>query len=164
VGVAIGLGAAVLVSVALLSGSGTVGFAILGLAGAVIGGTYWWQSSRTKTAARELPPEAIAMSKGLTGVGEGVDVELRGPHENRAIRVALPFVVGRSAEAGLDVADELVSRRHALFELRAGEIWVQDLGSRNGTFVDGFPLTGAQPLPGGSVVTVGSTELTVRNG
>lgn len=50
---------------------------------------------------------------------------------NRAI------IAGRSTEADLVLADDAVSRKHARFHGARGRVWVRDLGSRNGTLVNG---------------------------
>jgi hypothetical protein len=47
------------------------------------------------------------------------------------------FVAGRSTEADLVLADDAVSRKHARFYAKRGRVWVRDLGSRNGTHVNG---------------------------
>lgn len=47
------------------------------------------------------------------------------------------FIAGRSTEVDLVLADDAVSRKHARFYLRRGRYWVRDLGSRNGTLVNG---------------------------
>lgn len=47
------------------------------------------------------------------------------------------FIAGRSTEADLVLADDAVSRKHARFFAKRGRIWVRDLGSRNGTIVNG---------------------------
>ena len=47
------------------------------------------------------------------------------------------FLAGRSTEADLVLADDAVSRKHARFYPARGRIWVRDLGSRNGTIVNG---------------------------
>jgi class 3 adenylate cyclase len=48
----------------------------------------------------------------------------------------VPAVLGRSPECHLQVADPWISSMHALFERRGEELWIVDLDSRNGTFVD----------------------------
>ena len=48
----------------------------------------------------------------------------------------VPTVLGRSPECHIQVADPWISSMHALFERRGEELWVVDLDSRNGTFVD----------------------------
>ena len=47
------------------------------------------------------------------------------------------FIAGRSTEADLVLADDAVSRKHARFYPARGRIWVRDLGSRNGTVING---------------------------
>jgi len=46
-------------------------------------------------------------------------------------------VLGRDPSAELPFADDGLSRRHARFEVVAGEVWVEDLGSTNGTKLNG---------------------------
>jgi pSer/pThr/pTyr-binding forkhead associated (FHA) protein len=46
-------------------------------------------------------------------------------------------IVGRSSDLDMVLVEEMVSRRHARIELRAGSVVVEDLGSTNGTFVNG---------------------------
>lgn len=58
-----------------------------------------------------------------------------------------PFTVGLDPANSLCLADMLVSRRHAEFSVREnGECWIRDLGSKNGTFVNGEPLKGKERL------------------
>ncbi len=45
--------------------------------------------------------------------------------------------VGRSSELDMVLVEEMVSRKHARIELKAGHVFVEDLGSTNGTFVNG---------------------------
>jgi hypothetical protein len=75
------------------------------------------------------------------------------------------LVVGRGSQAGLRIDDPGISRRHAEFRVgRAGpelRLSVVDLGSTNGTTVDGSRVQHAV-LRDGSVVQVGSTRMLVR--
>ncbi len=71
------------------------------------------------------------------------------------------MVVGSAAKAELVVSDVAVSRIHADLELRTDGVWVRDLGSRNGTFVEGVQVEIAR-VPDGGRVRVGSTTLTVN--
>jgi len=62
-------------------------------------------------------------------------------------------LLGRSPSADVVVANDLVSRRHALIWRQGGQAWVRDLGSSNGTTLDGAPVgPGGAALPSGSVV------------
>lgn len=63
-------------------------------------------------------------------------------------------VVGRSPDADIVLPHEAVSRSHALIWRQGGQAWVRDLGSSNGTAVDGLPVGDeAATLQHGSVVT-----------
>jgi len=73
----------------------------------------------------------------------------------------VPTVVGRSAECHVQVADPWISSMHALFELRGEQVWVVDLDSRNGTFVNGERVHEA-PLSRGARVRFGKTEAEFR--
>ena len=55
--------------------------------------------------------------------------------------------VGRSHPADLVLTDESLSRQHASLELVDGEVWVEDLGSTNGTRVDGLVVERAKVSP-----------------
>jgi two-component system, NtrC family, response regulator GlrR len=70
------------------------------------------------------------------------------------------LVVGSSPASGIVVHDPTVSRLHAELEVREDGLWVRDLGSRNGTFVDGLQVTGAR-VPDKGKVRFGSTEALV---
>ena len=67
--------------------------------------------------------------------------------------------VGRMPESSLTLNDSNVSRRHA--EIRPGRAGylVQDLGSTNGTMVNGIKLTADQRLRDGDIISFGSTHV-----
>ena len=66
----------------------------------------------------------------------------------------LPCVIGRHPSCQLVIDDPSVSRSHARIFLQAGELWLQDLGSRNGTFIDGRLLQSKQ-LRDGTLLQLG---------
>jgi FHA domain len=71
-----------------------------------------------------------------------------------------PITVGRSADNDLELAgDNYASARHARFQPRRDGVWIEDVGSTNGTFVNGTRLTKPRKLTRGDVVRVGETEL-----
>jgi Inner membrane component of T3SS, cytoplasmic domain len=74
-----------------------------------------------------------------------------------------PVTVGRGGQNDLVLdGDEFASARHARIELRGDGVWVQDLESTNGTFVNGSRVAGAQRVDAGDVVRVGATDLVVE--
>src|SRR5829696_579995 len=61
------------------------------------------------------------------------------------VRDGAPMLVGRAPTCDVPVFDPTVSRRHAELSLIAGGVKVTDLGSANGTFVNGEKITGDPP-------------------
>jgi hypothetical protein len=71
-----------------------------------------------------------------------------------------PLTVGRGGQNDVAIdGDEFASARHVRFEPRRDGVWVQDLGSTNGTYVNGVRIDGARRLDPGDVVRVGETDL-----
>jgi pSer/pThr/pTyr-binding forkhead associated (FHA) protein len=88
-------------------------------------------------------------------------VVLDGPdlRKGSTIEVSAPTVLGRDRDSGIALdGDEFASGRHARIEARSDGVWIEDLGSTNGTFVNGERVT-AERLNPGDVVRVGQTEL-----
>lgn len=70
------------------------------------------------------------------------------------------LTIGRSDQCGLNVSeDSFVSQFHARMFQRDGQVWVEDLGSTNGTLVNQQPITQPVSLRDGDVVQVGKTVL-----
>lgn len=74
-----------------------------------------------------------------------------------------PFDVGRGRELDLALGDPEVSRRHARFESQNGIVYVEDLHSRNGTFLNGRRVGEAIEVRDGDAVDVGTTRLLVQS-
>jgi len=71
-----------------------------------------------------------------------------------------PLLVGRDGDNDVPlVRDEFSSGRHARFEPRRDGVYVEDIGSTNGTFVNGVRLTAPKKLSSGDVVRIGETDL-----
>lgn len=69
--------------------------------------------------------------------------------------------VGRMADCWLTLEDDLASRYHARFHVEADRLDLEDLGSRNGTYVNGEPLSGRITLHHGDKVRIGSEVISV---
>lgn len=93
--------------------------------------------------AFDRPPAIITLPGGQR-------VEIREGH----------YVLGRNLECDIVVNDSNVSRRHAEFTCAAGEVSVRDLGSTNGTRVNGVVITSEQILQHGDTVGFGSVQVT----
>ncbi len=83
--------------------------------------------------------------------GPGLDRPQEAPS---AVIGRFPCVIGRQADCAVRLNDPLVSRRHCALTLREGRVWVEDLGSRNGTRLNGQPLEEALPLDDGDQLEV----------
>ncbi len=85
---------------------------------------------------------------------------VKGPHAGEVFTLDKPeMVLGRGLEADLRVDDPSLSRMHARFEREGETVAVIDLGSRNGTFVEGQRLEGRRRLKSGELITVGTVVL-----
>jgi len=70
-------------------------------------------------------------------------------------------VIGRSSVSDVVIRDEFLSRRHARLFLDGGRWMVEDLGSRNGTFVDGSQVDEPVEVGPGSVIELSGTVVSV---
>ena len=78
--------------------------------------------------------------------------------EKRFIVSPTGLRIGRAGPADVILADSRVSRSHCVVELMDDDLWVSDLNSTNGTFVDGDRISGSAMLPVGSELKVGSVS------
>ncbi|MCL6439003.1 MAG: FHA domain-containing protein [Rubrobacteraceae bacterium] len=68
------------------------------------------------------------------------------------------MTIGRSSSSDIALkSDDYVSSRHARITHHADLLYVEDLGSTNGTFVNGRKIVGATPLRSGDTIQIGST-------
>ena len=82
----------------------------------------------------------VPMSGPLSGMGSGLFPSLIFVHGNEQRTLYLdhtPFTIGRKMEKDLAIADPRVSRDHALIVSENGKFFVEDQGSKHGTFVNG---------------------------
>jgi adenylate cyclase len=75
----------------------------------------------------------------------------------------VPTVLGRSSECQVQIADPWISSMHAMFERRGPQLWLVDLESRNGTWVNEHKVREA-PLAPGYRLRFGKTEVELREG
>ncbi len=88
----------------------------------------------------------------------------RGPKELRGVSIAVhgPIIVGRSPGADIVIGAGYVSGRHARFTLMGQNLFVEDLGSTNGTAVNGQRIYNPTALKNNDVVNVGDVSMRVR--
>jgi FHA domain-containing protein len=132
-----------------------------------------WRIVRSAARDLRLPQESMILSpqqaaaSGLVPQPVSLDVGrlvvITSPALEEGDVVALdshPLTVGRGGTNDVPLAgDEYASSRHARFEARRDGVYVEDIGSTNGTFVNGIRLTRDRRLAPGDVVRVGETDL-----
>ena len=85
-----------------------------------------------------------------------------GKNDGREIKIAVPrFVIGRGETAHLRPSSDLVSREHCEILVSDGSVIVNDLKSRNGTFVNGKQLTDTHKAKSGDSLRVGRLQFEV---
>jgi pSer/pThr/pTyr-binding forkhead associated (FHA) protein len=128
-----------------------------------------WRIVRAVSRDLRLPQESFvlapqqAAAAGLGRPHTGVLIVLSSPAIDPGTERELdsaPVTLGRAAENDLVLDDdEFASVKHARIEPRRDGVWLQDLQSTNGTFVNGAKVTRPRKLSPGDVIRVGETDL-----
>ena len=85
-----------------------------------------------------------------------------GKNDGREIKISVPeFIIGRGEQAHLRPASDLVSRKHCAVRLRDGKVVIEDLGSRNCTFINGKTIDQPHVVQIGDVLRVGRLQFEV---
>jgi len=129
-----------------------------------------WRIVRTASRDMRLPQESFILRPGaLAGGAIGQQI-----HPGRLVVIAsdvldrgeefeldsAALTVGRGGQNDISIeGDEFASARHVRIEPRRDGVWVHDLGSTNGTHVNGLRIDRPRKLVTGDVVRVGETEL-----
>lgn len=127
-----------------------------------------WRIVRTVGRDTRLPQESFVLKPAAAGalgltVQSGRLVVTQSPHFDDGEVFELdtaPLTIGRTPQN--DVAlegDEFASASHVRIDPRRDGVWVVDLESTNGTFVNGKRIDGPHRLSVGDIVRVGETEL-----
>ncbi len=118
-----------------------------------------------------MPPHDDAASNGHRKNGSRKERNL--PHQlaimsaddstGDSFALADEVTIGRSTDCAVPLpADNFVSQVHARVFRRENEYWVEDLGSTNGTLMNGRRLSGPAPVRRGDRLQVGRTVLELR--
>ena len=76
----------------------------------------------------------------------------------RELQLTSSASIGRSDDNAIRVDDASVARYHAMIEARGNEFWLSDLGSTNGTFINGVPVSSTHQLKSGDTIKIGSAS------
>jgi FHA domain len=129
-----------------------------------------WRIVRSATRDLRLPQESFILTPdrgGTTALGAvsstGRLVVVKSPALDVGSDVVLnsaPLTVGRGEQNDVELeADEFASAEHARFDPRRDGVWVNDVGSTNGTYVNGARIQRPRKLAPGDVVRIGETDL-----
>jgi hypothetical protein len=130
-----------------------------------------WRIVRSAARDVRMPQESFVLAPGsVPGLGEdqrrvesGRLVVLSSPALEEGDELALnssSLLVGRGSRNDVDLTgDEYASSKHARIEPRRDGVWLEDVGSTNGTYLNGIQVTQAKRLTAGDVVRIGETEL-----
>ncbi|MGI9585514.1 MAG: FHA domain-containing protein [Acidimicrobiia bacterium] len=107
----------------------------------------------------------VGVNPGTKVDGYAAELVVLTGSDDEARRVRLRnqgHVVGRSADSDIPVDDPYASEFHARVGLQDGRVVVHDLGSTNGTYVNGRRVTSPTTVTRGDTVQIGKTILEVR--
>jgi pSer/pThr/pTyr-binding forkhead associated (FHA) protein len=128
-----------------------------------------WRIVRTASRDLRLPQESFILRPAMAGGPIG-----RATHPGRLVVTtsgvldegsefeldSAPLTIGRGGQNDVVIdSDEFASARHVRIEPRRDGVWVHDLGSTNGTFVNGSRIDRPRKLIDGDLVRIGETEL-----
>ena len=128
-----------------------------------------WRIVRTAARDLRLPRESFILRPAMAGgaIGQAirpgrlvVTASVVLDEGNEYELDSSPLTIGRGNQNDVPIdEDEFASARHVRIEPRRDGVWVHDLGSTNGTYVNGVRIDRPRKLLDGDVVRVGETEL-----
>lgn len=81
--------------------------------------------------------------------------------KQKSVEIKDELTIGRSSEADLQIEDETISRIHCSIRKWGDEYYVKDMGSRNGTSVNGTPIDDVTRIASGDTLRVGSFKIQI---
>jgi pSer/pThr/pTyr-binding forkhead associated (FHA) protein/tetratricopeptide (TPR) repeat protein len=122
------------------------------------------EGARARQRGASEPPWASAEIVSADPNGLHVVVTSRNAPANPVALHDGDNLIGRSASCDVEVNHPSVSRNHAMLAVEAGKVTVRDLGSVNGTFINGRPVQSPTRLRIGDELRIGHVSMAVRNG
>lgn len=121
-----------------------------------------WRDLGTAAHAQDQDPDVTVVTDGIVVSGGSLLVVSSGESQLQAgdvFDLGAHATLGRATDNHLVLLDTYVSSYHARLDRRDGEWWLTDLDSRNGTLLNGVPITKSVPLVDGDVIGLGQVEL-----
>ena len=88
---------------------------------------------------------------------------VKGPSQGKELKISRSkFIIGRGDHCHLRVRSDKISRQHCQIDVEGAQVVVRDLGSRNGTLVNGEKTEGDLELRAGDVIQVGPLQFEVK--
>ncbi len=85
------------------------------------------------------------------------------PDGQRTVELRARNTLGRHPDNTIQVLDRIVSKEHCIIELQGNQFILRDLGSLNGTYVNGVRVNGTSPLPEGAEIAMGQTQARIES-
>lgn len=119
---------------------------------AALGAVLWFLRRDYRSLAAPAPARPARLGRLL--VVESVDGDLRRTGAGFELRTVTR--IGRAATNAVQIDDTFVSSDHAVLALRDGRWWLEDQGSKNGTLLNGLPISQPTIVMDGDIIEIGS--------
>ncbi|MFN8481741.1 MAG: FHA domain-containing protein [Anaerolineae bacterium] len=118
-----------------------------------IAAVFWliWRDLRATARQVEQPRRALARLVVEDGGGSQL-------HAGETFNVLPVTAVGRDLSNTIVLSDAAISGEHCLLSLRDGQWWIEDLGSRNGTYLNGVRVTRPLTVSPGDAISLGRIQ------
>jgi pSer/pThr/pTyr-binding forkhead associated (FHA) protein len=120
----------------------------------------WQHTDPTSDSTRTVSLQALPLEQIAAGTGYSALLTFEsGPFAGRIVALPSQMVtVGRAPDNDVVVGDPATSGHHGRIEPRAGSFWMSDLGSTNGTLINGEPVIEKQ-LTDGDLIAIGQNTI-----
>jgi hypothetical protein len=129
----------------------------------------WVARSALRDLGRPATEPAGLLDEEMPGAGRPYSGRLvaqrgGGLSSGEAFGIGPGLVIGRALACEITIEDSYASGRHARLYDRDGNVYIEDLNSTNGTYVNGARVSAQQLLRPGDTIRIGDTELRFDNG
>jgi pSer/pThr/pTyr-binding forkhead associated (FHA) protein len=120
----------------------------------------WQNPDQGVDTKRTVSLQAVPTEQITSGAGIAALLTFEtGPFAGRIVAVPSQMItVGRAPDNDLVVGDPATSGHHGRIDVRGGAFWISDLGSTNGTLVNGEPVIEKQ-LSDGDLISIGQSTI-----